>query len=128
MQQHRKQVLVVEDDPDIREMLLDILTTEGYQVVGAENGKEALAILDQIQHPCLILLDLFMPVMDGREFLKTMRSHGDAVASIPVVVITAGAVQTEEVRDAATMATELIRKPINIEDFLKTVSTYCCKA
>src|SRR4051812_25195654 len=69
--QKTKQVLVVEDDASIRELLTELLETESYHVITAQNGADALALFERkIVHPCLILLDLMMPVMDGPTFLK----------------------------------------------------------
>ena len=81
-------VLVVEDDPDIREVLAQLLAPEGYLVATAEHGEDALAWLRQNPTPCAILLDLMMPVMDGLTFLRAMRAE-PALAGIPVVVLSA---------------------------------------
>jgi CheY-like chemotaxis protein len=69
----RHTILVVEDDPDIAESLCDVLRSEGYDVVTASNGKEGLDRLEEMGRPCLILLDLMMPVMSGGEFLAVLR-------------------------------------------------------
>ncbi len=82
-------VLVVDDDDDIREATAAILTAEGYRVVSATHGKEALAILQNGAHIGAIILDLKMPVMDGIELRKILRAD-PALARIPVVVVTAG--------------------------------------
>jgi CheY-like chemotaxis protein len=68
-------VLIVEDDEDIRTTTADILLEEGYSVRLAANGKEALGWLRAGLRPCVILLDLMMPVMSGYEFLKTLRAE-----------------------------------------------------
>jgi CheY-like chemotaxis protein len=82
-------LLVVDDDPAIRETLADLLQDEGYVVMTAINGKEALTRLRAgSARPCVILLDLMMPVMSGAEFYAEMRSD-PALADIPVVVISA---------------------------------------
>ena len=78
-------ILVVEDDTSILEMVLQILRSEGYPVVGAKNGAEGLAEVDR-HAPSLILLDMRMPRMDGWEFAAALRARG--IAS-PVVVMTA---------------------------------------
>ena len=80
-------VLVVEDDPDSREMLVRVLRKEGYVVTEAENGSVALERIAE-QRPELILLDLMMPVMDGFEFLSILAAQPQ-LASIPVIVVTA---------------------------------------
>ena len=87
---NRHKVMVVEDDSEIREALLEILEENGCDAVGAVNGERALAYLRSTDSlPCLILLDLMMPVMDGHEFRQCQ--HEDAtLARIPVIVMTAG--------------------------------------
>ncbi|MEO5970088.1 MAG: response regulator [Bdellovibrionia bacterium] len=65
-----KSILVVEDEESIRENFQLLLELEGYSVFTASNGKESLRILKTIEKPCLILLDLLMPVMNGMEFLE----------------------------------------------------------
>jgi CheY-like chemotaxis protein len=80
-------VLVVDDDPVLRELLGRTLATAGYTVVEAENGRVALERLREVS-PSVILLDLMMPEMDGFEFLAALRGHA-AWRAIPVVVITA---------------------------------------
>ncbi len=82
-------VLVVDDDDDIREATAAILASEGYRVVGASHGKEALAVLKNGAQIGAIVLDLKMPVMDGIELRKLLRKD-PAFAHIPVVVVTAG--------------------------------------
>lgn len=82
-----KRVLIIEDDPDVREVLLDVLSNEGYAVSQAQDGWEGL---DQAEahRPNLILLDLLMPRMNGWEFRAAQRKNA-AVAAIPVIVISA---------------------------------------
>lgn len=80
-------VLVVDDDADLREALRDVLRDEGYAVVLASNGKEALGMLPSLKRPCGIVLDIAMPVMNGAEFYDAM-SGLPAFADIPVVVLT----------------------------------------
>lgn len=81
-------LLVVDDEEDIRESLRMVLEFEGYQVHTAANGKEALELLAAAEPPCVILLDLMMPVMNGWEFAA--RLHADpATAAIPVIIVSA---------------------------------------
>src|SRR3954470_23175677 len=85
-------VLVVDDDQDIREALCDLLADAGYRAASVANGKEALIYLKSGELPCVILLDLMMPVMDGWEFRR--QQQGDPrLSKIPVVVITAAGTQ-----------------------------------
>jgi CheY-like chemotaxis protein len=80
-------VLIVEDDPETREILRRMLTKAGWEVLEAVNGREALERL-ATQQPELILLDLMMPEMDGFAFIAALRQH-ESWRSLPVVVVTA---------------------------------------
>jgi CheY-like chemotaxis protein len=112
-------ILVVEDDQDIREMLHELLTDEGYTVFTANNGKEGLLKLQLMRRPCLILLDLMMPVMNGWEFLDAKGSN-DIIASIPVIVTSAIAD-----RNQALQVTEVVKKPIDLDALLRTIFKIC---
>src|SRR5260370_17096199 len=79
-------ILVVEDDEDIREAIGEILLEEGYDVALAENGQEALEKLAELQRPCLLLVDLVMPEMDGLDLMAAL-SKNDRLATIPVAVM-----------------------------------------
>jgi DNA-binding NtrC family response regulator len=81
-------VLLLDDDPDILDALADLLREAGYDVVCFRSGSEALAHLRGNQRPGAMLVDLFMPLMSGWEFLAQMR-QSDLLAAIPVIVITA---------------------------------------
>ena len=81
-------VMVVEDDRDIRSTLQQLFELSGYGVVAASNGKEALEQLGLQKRPCVILLDLMMPVMDGWEFVR-QKNAAPGWASIPVAVVSA---------------------------------------
>jgi CheY-like chemotaxis protein len=80
-------VLIVEDDDDSREMLDVLLTSYGYQTLTARNGQEALERMRR-ERPCIVLLDMQMPVMSGWEF-RDHQVHDPALANVPVVCITA---------------------------------------
>jgi CheY-like chemotaxis protein len=104
-------VLVVEDDGLIRESLLEVLADQGYQVTGAGNGREALTALATVPRPDVILLDLMMPVMDGRSFRDEQLRDPD-LAGIPVVVLSAA---SDVLRVAADMgAAGVLRKPVTL--------------
>lgn len=83
-----KIIMIVEDDVSIREALQDLLISEGYTVYCAENGKEALHLLSQNINPHLVLLDLSMPVMDGKTFLKEVSLMYPDFGR-PIVIMTA---------------------------------------
>lgn len=114
-------VLVVDDDRDIRDSLIETLEDHGYQASGAANGAEALAMLRSSPRPCLILLDLMMPVMDGRGFREEQLKN-PAWADIPVVVISAyGNVEAQ----AQELATAFVRKPVSTRPLIDVVRRYC---
>ena len=96
------------------------LELEGYRVRTATNGKEGLAALPGMATPCLILLDLMMPVMDGWAFAEALRQD-DKLASIPVVVVTAFADKARPVRQASGV----LKKPVSLEYLLQMVRQYC---
>ena len=78
--------------------------------------------------PCLILLDVFMPVMNGFEFLSAMnRERKDIIAALPVIILTAGQPDHETVKSARALASGLIKKPIDLDLLLRTVSDLCHK-
>ncbi|UQA59617.1 response regulator [Polyangium aurulentum] len=115
-------ILVVEDDPDIRETIAQILDEEGYVPIVAENGQEALRRLAEGPRPRLILLDLMMPIMDGWEFREQQRQD-PRYADIPVIIVSADG----NVRQKATKlgADGHIRKPVGIDELLAVVQRYC---
>jgi len=105
-------VLVVEDDVEVRETMVKLLESEGYRAVGAANGQEAFALIRSGVRPCLILLDLGMPVMDGREFRAT-QLRDEKLAVIPVVVFS-GRPDAEEIATSIS-AVAALRKPVRYE-------------
>src|SRR6266404_2323270 len=85
----QKTVLLVEDDPDIRDIVQDVLEAEGYDVVPASHGRQALEFLSgarEGERPDLVILDIMMPLVDGRHVLEAIRSNR-SLASVPVVVM-----------------------------------------
>lgn len=115
-------ILVVEDNRDLRESLCDLLTDIGYQTAGAANGQEALLYLQQQPPPCLILLDLMMPVMSGWEFRDRQRQD-PALAAIPVIVLTG--VRSSAEATAALDAVAYLQKPADAEVLLELIARYC---
>lgn len=118
-----QRILVIEDDTAIRETLKEVLELEGYAVVTAENGEAGLRVLEAVQRPCLIFLDLMMPVMDGWQFLEALKAHPDSVlSSIPVTVVSAAA---EAVEISSRHQVHVLKKPTDIDHFLKIAMEYC---
>src|SRR6476660_8138132 len=120
-------VLIVEDDPDTREMLAARLATEGFHAVGAEDGLEALHLLRTVRHrapdvPCLVLLDLKMPRLGGNEFRRAQL--GDpTVANAPSAVMS-GATDLEQ-RAEAMGAVATLAKPLDGDVLMEVVKRYC---
>lgn len=116
-------ILIVDDDPGIRNMLTELLEDEGYTVTSATNGQEAITFLQSNIHPpCVILLDLMMPVMNGWQF-RSIQQQDPNLASIPIVVLSA--VDNIQKEAAKIGANALIAKPVNIDNLLETVESYC---
>jgi two-component system chemotaxis response regulator CheY len=116
-------VLVVEDDETIRDTMVEFLEESGYSTKGVTNGREALEMLTgSAPRPCLIVLDLMMPIMDGRAF-RDEQLQNPFLADIPVVVISAH-------RDVTDQATELdvtahLKKPLKLTELLELVQRHC---
>src|SRR5215472_16755579 len=101
-------ILVVEDDADAREAMISLLQMKGYHAFPAGNGKEALDYLNRAPTPDLIILDLWMPVMDGWQF-RTEQVKDPRLKEIPAVVVADG----------------VIIKPVDVDRLLTTVDHYC---
>lgn len=115
-----RRILIVEDDPAICNAYQLALEQEGYEIVTAENGKDALAKLgDGVPLPHLILLDLRMPVMNGWEFLEARRAHR-TLRGVPVVALTCGA-ELAPVADADAV----VDKPMDLAELTTLVGKYC---
>jgi CheY-like chemotaxis protein len=113
-------VLLVEDNDDVREMMSVALQLSGVTVLAAANGREALDLLDASPVPCLVLLDLMMPVMDGWELRAALNAH-PAYAAIPVVVVSA---MTEDTA-AKLGAAAYLPKPVDIDRMVDIVCEHC---
>jgi CheY-like chemotaxis protein len=119
---YKPRVMVVEDDEDIRESLLDVLDDYGYEATSAIHGRDALDKLsEESARPTVILLDLMMPVMDGREFRERQLAT-PALADIPVVVISAFH-DLERLIESLKPAAYL-SKPIDLKRLLQIVEGF----
>ncbi|MCC7370647.1 MAG: response regulator [Chloroflexi bacterium] len=112
-------VLVVEDEESIAQFVTDVLRDEGYEVRRALHGRDALDVLEDWT-PDLIVLDLMMPVMDGRAFRTAQRALEGGWDRIPVVVLS-GAREARAIADELDVAATLT-KPFDIEDLLATIA------
>jgi CheY-like chemotaxis protein len=116
-----RSVLVVEDDPDIAEVLTMLLPSLGYEAIAARNGAEALRLLEEVAAPCLILLDLMMPVMNGWDF-RAEQLRDPELAKIPVVVMTGAGIPPEKMEPLG--ADGYLRKPIELEVLAEVVARW----
>jgi two-component system KDP operon response regulator KdpE len=109
----RLNILVVDDEPPIRRLLRMGLTTQGYEVLEAQNGKTALELMQE--KPDLIILDLGLPDMAGLDLLRQMRAANDAV---PIVVLSSRADEAGKVQALDSGADDFVTKPFGIEELL----------
>ncbi|MBV8451457.1 MAG: response regulator [Deltaproteobacteria bacterium] len=109
-------VLIVEDDTEMRNTLAALLEKDGREVVTAGNGQEAFERLSDVPRPCLILLDLVMPRMDGWEFLRR-QSADPLIAKIPTIVLSGSTLPAG--------AKHQLAKPVDAERLLALVDQYC---
>jgi CheY-like chemotaxis protein len=121
-----KTILVVDDDPVIREMMVDILDLEGYAVDVARNGQEALNRIEDLQHKgCdsgyLIFLDLIMPVMDGPTFYRELMAHPEWRAQQVIVIMSALDHLAQMNLPDVNM---IIHKPFGVDDILNIIQQY----
>ncbi|MBI5418104.1 response regulator [Candidatus Poribacteria bacterium] len=118
----KDKVLVVDDDPDIRELLSQSLSSELFDVLLSENGEEALNMVDQ-DKPDLIILDIMMPGIDGLEVCRRLKENPQT-NTIPVLMLTAKSGVGDKIEGFVTGAEEYIAKPfdpMNVEARVATI-------
>ena len=114
-------ILVVEDVPNVLELLDVTLRFKGYPVITARNGLEALELIP-LQRPSLIITDILMPKMDGYTFVQKLRTN-EATRDIPVIFLSATYVTSEDKEFALSLgAAKFLEKPIDTEEFLLTIA------
>lgn len=116
-----RNILVVDDDPDLREVLRNVLEDEWHRVEVARNGHEALQVLRQADSTQLILLDLMMPTMDGLAFRRAQLADA-ALADIPVVLLSAMHELPQRIQATSVDAT--LAKPFSVHALLEAVQRY----
>jgi CheY-like chemotaxis protein len=124
----RLDVLVVEDDPEALEGVLDVLRLEGFHVRGAHDGAEALGLLKSGATPCLLLLDLTMPQMDGWEFCRELESAeglSEQARGVPIAVFTGFEIDTVGQLPNRRHDAGFIQKPVDVEKLIELVKRYC---
>lgn len=116
-------ILLVEDDPDLREVLALALERLGYYVRTASNGWEALKFLYSGNTPALIVCDLHMPVMTGWEFIERLSADPE-IAHIPVIVLSGSANKPARMRHHGVENLEILPKPFDFGDLLVAIRPY----
>jgi len=115
-------ILVVEDDEGTRELCRALLEENDFKVEVCKNGKEALLALNTYEEPCLILLDMLMPIMDGREFMDAFGKRPHTIVPIPVYLVSATADQS----DGKEMGCRgFLKKPFSPRALLSIVRDHC---
>jgi two-component system response regulator MprA len=117
----RNDVLAVDDDYDVLFALQDVLEMEGYRVIPARSGREALELLRRGLRPAVILLDLMMPEVSGWEF-RAQQASDPELASIPVVVVSGQGLSDREV--ASLGVDGYLKKPVDLDQLLNAVGRY----
>jgi CheY-like chemotaxis protein len=117
-------VFVVDDDPDTRDLMIELLQGEGYSAEAVAHGADALKrldLLDAAAVPRLMFVDLHMPIMGGRELIERMRKDA-RFAGIKVIVLSGN---PKSDRDIVALAVELMTKPVDLDDLLERVRVSC---
>ena len=117
------QILVVEDNGKNMKLFRDVLLAKGYRTLEATTGEEAVALA--VEHsPDLVLMDIQLPDIDGVAALGRLRADG-RTASVPVLALTAQAMEGDRERFLAAGFDGYVSKPVNIAEFVATVKLYC---
>ena len=114
-----QKILVVEDEPDLLDLVVYNLRKEGFRPIRAETGEKAL-VLAKEERPDLILLDLMMPGLDGLEVCRRLRAN-DATSDIPIVMVTARAEESDAVVGLSVGADDYVKKPFGVRELIARV-------
>jgi two-component system cell cycle response regulator DivK len=117
-----KRILVVEDQPDNRQIIRDMLADGGYEITEAENGEAALAAIAK-QRPDLILMDIQLPVMDGYTATRHIKTDPD-LRSIPIIAVTSYALSGEEKKAREAGCDDYVPKPYSPRQLLAKIRQY----
>jgi len=115
----RKCILVVEDRKDNRQILRDLLTNGGYDTIEAENGQDAITAAEA-NHPDLILMDIQLPLLDGYEATRRIKSNPD-LKSIPIIVVTSYALSGDEEKARSAGCDDYVAKPYSPRQLLAKI-------
>ncbi len=126
MAEDRRKVVCIEDEPEMIDLVKLILGRKGFQVIGANGGREGLALIER-ERPNLVLLDLMMPDMDGWEVYQQMKARED-MKSIPVIIVTAKAQSIDRVLGLhIAKVDDYITKPFGPQELLESVERVLAK-
>ena len=117
-----KCILVVEDQEDNRQILRDLLTNAGYEMIEAENGEDAVASA-QAMRPDLILMDIQLPILDGYEATRRIKADPD-LKSIPIIVVTSYALSGDEDKARLAGCDDYVAKPFSPRQLLAKIKEY----
>ncbi len=115
----RNSVLVLEDDHDVAQTIGELIEDSGHRAICVANGREALAVLEQ-ERPCLMLVDVFMPIMNGIEFLRVVKARA-SLADIPRVIMTAANDHMIGVKEDVSV----LYKPVDFDALKRMLEKYC---
>ncbi len=125
---NRAHVLIIDDVADIRDTLRDLLEVSGYRVSTAENGEVGLRMIAEPDLPCVILLDLMMPVMDGWQVLEALRgAQATVLTGIPVIVLSGIADHATAGNLKQRFGCKVMSKPANVDRLLEAVEDACAR-
>jgi len=120
---HNCSILVVEDEPELQDVLRVALEADGYDVAVVNNGRDALRHLRCTPTTCLIILDLFLPVLSGHRF-RAVQLRDRSLAWIPVVVVSGGVDAAREARELGARA--FVKKPVDVDQLRATIREVGC--
>ena len=118
----KKVILIVEDDPNSLKLFRDLLHIPGYATLEATNGKQGVELAND-KKPDFILMDIQMPIMDGIEATKILKANA-GTKDIPIIALTAYAMEGDEERMREAGCDGYIAKPIDTKEFLRTITEY----
>jgi two-component system cell cycle response regulator DivK len=118
----RKCILVVEDQEDNRQILRDLLTSGGFDMIEAENGADAITAAEA-NRPDLILMDIQLPILDGYEATRRIKANPD-LKSIPIIVVTSYALSGDEDKARLAGCDDYVAKPFSPRDLLAKIKAY----
>jgi len=117
-----ERILVVEDQPDNRQIIRDLLTSAGYQLVEAEDGEMGVRLAES-ERPDLILMDIQLPVLDGYEATRRIKANPD-LRAIPIIVVTSYALSGDDEKARAAGCDGYVAKPFSPRALLATIRTF----